>query len=94
MLAILIGTGVRSLWTPGDTWHDGISFSAKYLLEVAVVLLGASVSAATILAAGLPLLVGIAGVVTGAILFSFAIGRLLGLPARIALPCLCSRQKA
>ena len=46
MLAILIGTGVRSLWTPGDTWHDGISFSAKYLLEVAVVLLGASVSAA------------------------------------------------
>ena len=47
MLAILIGTGVRSLWTPGDTWHDGISFSAKYLLEVAVVLLGASVSAAT-----------------------------------------------
>ena len=89
MLAILIGTGVRSLWTPGDTWHDGISFSAKYLLEVAVVLLGASVSAATILAAGLPLLVGIAGVVTGAILFSFAIGRLLGLPARIALLIAC-----
>ena len=89
MLAILIGTGVRSLWTPGDTWHDGISFSAKYLLEVAVVLLGASVSAATILAAGLPLLVGIAGVVTGAILFSFAIGRLLGLPARMALLIAC-----
>ncbi|RZL28025.1 MAG: putative sulfate exporter family transporter, partial [Sphingomonas sp.] len=82
VLAILIGTAVRSLWTPGDRWHDGIAFSAKYLLEVAVVLLGASVSAATILAAGLPLLAGIAGVVASAILLSFGIGRLLGLPTR------------
>lgn len=83
VLAILIGTAVRSLWTPGDRWHDGIAFSAKYLLEVAVVLLGASVSAATILAAGLPLLAGIAGVVASAILLSVGIGRLLGLPIRM-----------
>ncbi|GLJ00089.1 hypothetical protein Sbs19_39060 [Sphingobium sp. BS19] len=43
VLAILIGTAVRSLWTPDERWHEGIAFSAKYLLEVAVVLLGASV---------------------------------------------------
>jgi uncharacterized membrane protein YadS len=78
VLAILIGTTVRSLWTPCDRWQDGIAFSTKYLLEVAVVLLGASVSAATIAAAGLPLLVGIAVVVATAILLSFGIGRLLG----------------
>ncbi len=89
VLAILIGTAIRSLWTPGDRWHNGIAFSAKYLLEVAVVLLGASVSAATILAAGVPLLVGIAGVVASAILLSFGIGRLLGLPTRMALLVAC-----
>ena len=92
VLAILIGTAVRSLWTPSDRWHDGIAFSAKYLLEVAVVLLGASVSAATILAAGLPLLAGIAGVVACAILLSFGIGRLLGLPARMALLVACGNS--
>lgn len=89
VLAILIGTTVRSLWTPCDRWQDGIAFSTKYLLEVAVVLLGASVSAATIAAAGLPLLVGIAVVVATAILLSFGIGRLLGLPTRMALLIAC-----
>ena len=89
VLAILIGTAVRSLWTPGARWHAGIAFSAKYLLEVAVVLLGASVSAATILAAGPALLIGIAGVVMTAVLLSFGIGRLLGLPSRLALLIAC-----
>ncbi len=92
VLAILIGTAVRSLWTPDERWHEGIAFSAKYLLEVAVVLLGASVSAATILAAGLPLLAGIAGVVVSAILLSFGIGRLLGLPTRMALLVACGNS--
>ena len=92
VLAIVIGTAVRSLWTPGDRWHDGIAFSAKYLLEVAVVLLGASVSAATILSAGAGLLVGIAGVVACAILLSFGIGRLLGLPTRMALLVACGNS--
>ncbi len=92
MLAILIGTAIRSLWTPGDRWHEGIVIQCKYLLEVAVVLLGASVSAATILAAGVPLLVGIAGVVASAILLSFGIGRLLGLPTRMALLVACGNS--
>ena len=92
VLAILIGTAVRTLWTPDAKWHAGIAFSAKYLLEIAVVLLGASISAATILAAGVPLLLGIVGVVAGAILFSFSIGRLLGLPSRMALLVACGNS--
>ena len=92
VLAILIGTAVRSLWTPDAKWHAGITFSAKYLLEIAVVLLGASVSAATILAAGPALLIGIAGVVASAILLSFGIGRLLGLPTRMALLIACGNS--
>lgn len=89
VLAIVGGTVVRSLWAPGERWQAGIAFSAKYLLEVAVVLLGASVSAATILHAGPALLGGIAAIVGVAIPFGFAVGRLLGLPVRMALLVAC-----
>ena len=89
VLAILIGTTLRTAWTPAARWQPGIAFSAKILLEVAVVLLGASVSAATILSAGPSLLLGIAGVVTLALLAGFGIGRLLGLPVRMAVLVAC-----
>jgi uncharacterized integral membrane protein (TIGR00698 family) len=92
VLAILIGTAVRSLWAPSQKWRAGIAFSAKCLLEVAVVLLGASVSATTLFAAGPALLMGIAGVVALAILLSFGIGRVLGLPTRMALLVACGNS--
>src|SRR5579862_859680 len=59
VLAILLGTAVRTAWNPGARWQVGIAFSARYLLESAVVLLGASVTAATLRAAGPALLTGI-----------------------------------
>lgn len=92
VLAIVIGTGVRSLWSPGPRWQAGIDFSAKYLLEIAVVLLGASVSAAMITGAGLGLLIGISGVVTVSILVSFGIGKILHLPTRMALLIACGNS--
>jgi uncharacterized integral membrane protein (TIGR00698 family) len=92
VLAILVGTAVRTAWNPGKRFARGIGFSAKTLLEVAVVLLGASISAGTILAAGPGLLVGIAAVVAVAILVSFGIGRLLGLPVRMALLVACGNS--
>lgn len=92
VLAILIGTAVRTAWPPGARWRPGIEFSAKTLLEVAVVLLGASVSAATVLAIGPWMLLGIAGVVAVAILASYGIGRLLGLPVRMALLVACGNS--
>ena len=92
MLAILLGTGIRTASTPGRRWARGISFSAKMLLEVAVVLLGASVSARTVLAAGPGLLVGIAAVVVLAIASSYGMGRLLGLPHRMATLIACGNS--
>ena len=92
VLAILVGTAVRTAWTPGRGWTAGIDFSAKFLLEVAVVLLGASVSARTVLAAGPGLLVGIAAVVILAIGCSYGIGRLLGLPHRMATLIACGNS--
>ncbi|WP_158916116.1 YeiH family protein [Caulobacter sp. S45] len=92
VLAILLGTAVRTAWKPGARWCPGISFSAKILLEVAVVLLGASISAATLASAGLPLLAGVAVVVALAISVSYGLGRLIGLPHRMATLIACGNS--
>jgi uncharacterized integral membrane protein (TIGR00698 family) len=92
VLAILVGTIIRTVWTPDDRWTPGIHFSAKTLLEIAVVLLGATVSGSTILAAGPRLLLGIMAVVGIAILASFAIGRLMGLAPKMALLVACGNS--
>ena len=76
---------VRTLWQPAPFWQSGIAFSAKQLLEVAVMLLGASVSFAAIAAAG-PLLIGlIVAVVVVMIALSFIISRALSLPVRMSI---------
>jgi uncharacterized integral membrane protein (TIGR00698 family) len=92
VLAILIGTAVRTVWTPGPRWRSGIAFSAKILLEVAVVLLGATISASTILGAGAPLLAGIVCVVGVAIMLSYGLGRLFGLPRPMAILIACGNS--
>jgi uncharacterized integral membrane protein (TIGR00698 family) len=92
VLAILLGVAIRTVWTPGERWHPGIAFSAKTLLEVAVVLLGASVSVHTVLALGPALLGGIILVVAVAIATSYAIGRALGLKQRMAILVACGNS--
>ena len=92
VLAILVGTAVRTAWSPGQRWLPGITFSAKTLLEVAVLLLGASISAGMILAAGPLLIAGIAGIVVAAIAASYGIGRALRLPHRMALLVACGNS--
>jgi len=85
VLAILVGTAVRSFWSPSARWQAGIDFSGKFLLELAVVLLGASLSAQAVAAAGPALLVGIAGVVVVSLAVTYALGRAAGLPKRMAM---------
>ncbi len=89
VLAILLGAAIRSSWTPPARWQGGIDFSARTLLEIAVVLLGASISGAALLSVGLPLLLGIGVVVILAILISYGLGRLLKLPHRMAMLVAC-----
>lgn len=92
VLAILLGMAVRTVWRPGRLWRPGIAFSAKFLLEVAIVLLGASVSAEAIVAAGPTLIVGIVVVVAIAIVSSYGLGRLFGLPCRMAILIACGNS--
>lgn len=89
VLAILIGTAVRSAWTPGPAWSAGVGFSAKNLLEIAVALLGAGLSTTALLAAGPGLLVGVAVVVAAALAAGYGLGRALGLPRRTAALVAC-----
>ncbi len=92
VLAILIGVAVRTLWRPGALWFPGIQFSAKLLLEFAVMLLGASVSARAVLAIGPQMLAGIVATVAVAIAASYGVSRALGLPQRMAILVACGNS--
>src|ERR1700720_3647784 len=86
VLAILLGVVIRTACAPAKRFVPGIAFSAKLLLEVAVVMLGASVSVATVLALGPILLVAIA---LGS---SYAICRILWLPQRMSILIACGNS--
>ncbi len=92
VIAILLGTAIRTLWTPGERWTAGIAFSAKILLEIAVVLLGVTISAGAVMGAGAGLLAGIVGVVALALVVSYGLGRLFGLPHRMATLIACGNS--
>ncbi|SFS31097.1 YeiH family protein [Brevundimonas viscosa] len=89
VLAILIGAAIRTVWTPPEALRPGVAFSARTLLEIAVVLLGASISAATVMAIGPGLMLGVVGVVAVAIAAAYGLGRLLRLPHRMAMLIAC-----
>ena len=70
VLAILIGAVARLFLRRPAAFDPGIAFSAKYFLEIAIVLLGAGVSATAIAGMGLPLIGAIAAVVAVALIAS------------------------
>jgi uncharacterized integral membrane protein (TIGR00698 family) len=85
VLAILLGVGIRTAWTPSERFRSGIDFCGKFLLEVAVALLGFAVSIQTLERAGIGLFVGIACTVAISIAVSFVVCRALGLPIRMSI---------
>jgi uncharacterized integral membrane protein (TIGR00698 family) len=92
VLAILLGVALRTAWTPGSRWNEGINFSAKFVLEFAIVLLGASVSITMIAALGSLVILGIACIVALAIGTSYFISRFLGLPQRMCILIACGNS--
>jgi uncharacterized integral membrane protein (TIGR00698 family) len=92
VVAILLGMAVRSFWRPPGRWRAGIAFSAKQLLEVAVMLLGASISFAAIAASGVALLGAIAATVIVTLGLSFGLSRMLGLSTRLAILIACGNS--
>lgn len=92
VIAILLGTAIRTIWEPSRRWHVGIAFSAKQLLEVAVALLGASITFAAIAASGPILLGAIVATVVLTIAVSYGISRGLGLSNRLSILIACGNS--
>jgi uncharacterized integral membrane protein (TIGR00698 family) len=92
VIAILLGMAVRTFWEPGERWRAGIAFSAKQLLEVAIVFLGASISASSIAGVGGVLFSAVVSTVIVALAFTFAISRWLGLSKRVAILVACGNS--
>jgi uncharacterized integral membrane protein (TIGR00698 family) len=92
VIAILLGMAIRTAWQPSERWRSGIAFSAKQLLEVAVMLLGASVSFAAIAASGYLLVAAIAGTVVIMLAVSYGLSRMLGLPTKLSILIACGNS--
>lgn len=92
VLAILLGMALRTLWTPAPAWRAGIAFTGKTLLEVAVTLLGASLSFQIVLSVGPALLAGIVVIVAVSLAASYGLARALGLPWRLAVLVACGNS--
>ncbi len=89
VLAIIIGTIVRTAWTPPAAYEPGIQFAAKEILEVAVFLLGAAVDVELIRRAGFTLVPGIVLLVVLGIASGWIIGRVFHLPPKLAVLLAC-----
>jgi uncharacterized integral membrane protein (TIGR00698 family) len=85
VLAILLGMALANLWRVPSSAEPGVSFSAKTLLDIAVALLGATLSWAAIASLGGWLFLGIALLVLLALSVTFVLARALGLSRRLSI---------
>jgi len=92
VFAIFLGMLIRT-WVPLDPrLLPGIGFCSKQLLELAIVLLGASVDFPSLLSAGPLMLLAIGVVVVTSITVSRMIGRAVGLNPKLALLVACGNS--
>lgn len=92
VLAILIGAAVRSLLPIPARFDAGIGFSAKRILELAVMFLGAGISITAVMDAGFTLITGIAVIVILSIFCSYGAARCLGLPQKLSVLIACGNS--
>ena len=84
VIAILLGTVVRTVWALPESARPGVEFAAKPLLEVAIVLLGLTLDVPLLLRTGPALLIAVLVAVVVALAAVYALGRMLGLHPRLA----------
>jgi uncharacterized integral membrane protein (TIGR00698 family) len=85
VLSILLGLLVGSLWRPGSRFTPGLAFAERRILEIAIVLLGASTDLRWIARAG-PLVAGaVVAAVVAALVAGVVVGRRVGLTNNHAL---------
>lgn len=92
VIAIMAGIAVHSLFGLAARFRAGVHFAAKTVLEVAIVLLGGTISAGAVLQIGPMVVAAIMLVVVLALALSYGIGRALGLDARLATLVACGNS--
>jgi uncharacterized integral membrane protein (TIGR00698 family) len=83
--AILIGGAIATFGRARPGWAPGVNFSARLPLEVAIALLGASVSPGALAAMGPPLLAGLVAIVALSLMIGYGLARVLGLSHPVAM---------
>jgi uncharacterized integral membrane protein (TIGR00698 family) len=89
VLAILVGMAARTIageWSRGEA---GVRFVSKTVLEVAVLLLGATMDVPRLFASGPALALGIVLLVPAALAAGYAVGRAAGLSSNLAILVAC-----
>jgi uncharacterized integral membrane protein (TIGR00698 family) len=89
VLAIVLGMLVRTARGPMPRAEPGIHFVAKQVLEVAVLLLGATMDVPRLFASGPALAIGIVVLVCTALLIGMIVGRAAGLSRNLAILVAC-----
>jgi len=92
VFAILLGTALNTGFGLHQNARVGVHFASKSLLELAIVLLGASISFRTIEQAGGRLMLVVAAVVLSSLVISYTLSRLLGLPEKLATLVACGNS--
>jgi len=94
-----ISDSIESHSALSNRWFDirhfeaGIDFAARFLLELAVMLLGASLSVTILIESGLVIIMAVMILVTLAIATSYGLSRLLQLPPRLAFLIACGNWR-
>jgi uncharacterized integral membrane protein (TIGR00698 family) len=84
VIAMLLGVLIRNLTTLPQGLQPGTTFASKTVLEIAVVILGASIDVQKVVEAGSMLFLAVTiGVLLG-MASSFLLGKILGLESRLA----------
>jgi uncharacterized integral membrane protein (TIGR00698 family) len=92
VLAIVAGTFIHTGLGLASRLRPGVQFASRTLLEVAIVLLGGTISAGALAASGFGMIVAVAAVVVLALASSYFIARALGLDERMATLVACGNS--
>ena len=85
IIAIILGMIIAVFWNRGEKFDEGISFTSKYVLQAAVVLLGFGLNLNVILATGIQSLPIIVGTIATALIVAYVMKRILNMEKNSAI---------
>lgn len=85
IIAIILGMIIAVFWKRREKFDEGISFTSKYVLQAAVVLLGFGLNLNVILATGIQSLPIIVGTIATALIVAYVMKRILNMEKNSAI---------